>query len=131
MPDGMFSEVGAALRFLRESADLTQAELARRARVGKSQLSKYESGKELPKLESLGKLLGVLETEPLTLFYTAHLLQHRQRIVPVALLLATRPPGRDPALESFRKLFDQFLESFEILVQSRLGAAAAATPEAP
>ncbi|HKH48436.1 MAG TPA: helix-turn-helix transcriptional regulator [Thermoanaerobaculia bacterium] len=127
----MFAEVGAALRFLRESVDLTQAELARRARVGKSQLSKYESGKELPKLESLGKLLAVLETEPLILFYTAHLLQHRERIVPVALLLATRPPGRDPALESFRKLFDQFLESFEVLVRSRLGATPSSTEEPP
>jgi len=131
MPGGMFAEVGTTLRLLREAANLTQAELARRARVGKSQLSKYESGKELPKLESLAKLLAALGTEPLTLFHTAHFLRHRAEVSPVALLLTTKPPGKDPALESFRKLFDQFLESFEVLVRSRLGAAVAAPPEDP
>jgi len=121
MPVAMFAEVGSTLRFFREAAGLSQAELARRARVGKSQLSKYESGKELPKLDSLAKLLEALGTEPLPLFYTAHLLRHREKISPMALLMTTQPPGRDPALESFRKLFDQFLESFEVLVRSRLG----------
>jgi transcriptional regulator with XRE-family HTH domain len=123
MAAGPFAEVGGALRLLRESSGLTQAELARRAKIGKSQLSKYESSKELPKLESLAKLLEVLETEPLILFYSAHLLRHRERLVPAALLLSTRMPGGDAALESFRKLFNEFLVVYETLLQTRMGVA--------
>ena len=61
---GMFADLGSALRLLREAAGLTQAELAQKAGMGKSQLSKYENGKELPKLETLERLLEVLDTEP-------------------------------------------------------------------
>lgn len=57
----MFQNLGHALALLRELRGLSQAECARRAGVGKSQLSKYEKGKELPKLESLGKVLVVLD----------------------------------------------------------------------
>jgi transcriptional regulator with XRE-family HTH domain len=117
---GVFAELGSALRLLRESAGLTQAELARKTGMGKSQLSKYENGKELPKLETLERLLEVLGTEPLTLFYTAHLLKHRVEIGPASLLMTATPLLGDPALESFRRLFGHFLESFEILVASRL-----------
>ena len=117
---GMFSDLGSALRLLRESAGPAQAALARRAGPGKSQLSKYENGRELPKLESLERLLEVLDAEPATLFYTAHLLKHRAEISPASLLVTATPLAGDPALESFRRLFGHFLESFEILMASRL-----------
>ncbi len=117
---GMFSDLGSALRLLREAAGLTQGALAQKAGMGKSQLSKYENGKELPKLESLERLLEVLDAEPATLFYTAHLLKHRVEIAPAALLVTTTRPHNEPALESFRRLFGHFLESFEILMASRL-----------
>ena len=68
----MFAELGRTLRALRESKGISQAELARRAGLGKSQVSKYERGKELPQLVTLEKLLDALGAEPLTLFYTAH-----------------------------------------------------------
>ncbi len=116
----MFTEVGRALRLLREDAGLSQAELARRADIGKSQLSKYESGKELPKLATLARLLEGLETEPLTFFYSAHLFEHRAELAPATLLVTTTKPYEDPALESFRRLFGHFLESFEVLMASRL-----------
>ncbi len=119
MQVGMFAELGTTLRTLRESAGLTQAELARRAGMGKSQLSKYESGKELPKLPSLEKLLRVLDIEPLTLFHFAHLLKHRAEISPIGLMITTTPL-EDPALASFRRLFGHFLEAFEILMATRL-----------
>jgi transcriptional regulator with XRE-family HTH domain len=120
MQGGMFAELGTTLRSLRESAGLTQAELARRAGLGKSRLSKYESGKELPKLASLEKLLRVLGAEPLTLFYTAHLLKHRAEISPLGLMITTTPLLDDPALASFRRLFGHFLEAFEVLMATRL-----------
>jgi transcriptional regulator with XRE-family HTH domain len=71
----MFRNLGVALRVSREQRGLNQAEVARRARIGKSQLSKYERGKELPKLESLERILRVLESSVLGFFYTLHLLE--------------------------------------------------------
>jgi transcriptional regulator with XRE-family HTH domain len=53
----LFRHVGLVVRLLRELKGISQAELARQAGLGKSQLSKYEAGRELPKLDSLEKLL--------------------------------------------------------------------------
>jgi transcriptional regulator with XRE-family HTH domain len=119
MTSGMFAGLGSTLRLLREQAGLSQGELARNAGMGKSQISKYESGKEFPRLESLERLLDALGVEPLTFFYTAHLLKHRTEISPAAILVTTTPLLNDPALESFRSLFGHFLDSFEILIASR------------
>jgi transcriptional regulator with XRE-family HTH domain len=55
----MFENLGTALALLRGVCKFSQAEAARRAGVGKSQLSKYENGKELPKLDSLERVLSV------------------------------------------------------------------------
>ena len=57
---GMFTNLGLALARIRERRGVTQAKVARLAGIGKSQLSKYENGKELPKLDSLEKVLLVL-----------------------------------------------------------------------
>jgi transcriptional regulator with XRE-family HTH domain len=65
----MFERVGIAIRVLRELSGTSQAALARRAKIGKSQLSKYENGRELPKLDSLEKLLEALNVRPMMLFY--------------------------------------------------------------
>ncbi|HYU31858.1 MAG TPA: helix-turn-helix transcriptional regulator [Thermoanaerobaculia bacterium] len=119
MRGGMFAELGRTLRDLREAVGLTQAALARKAGVGKSQLSKYEQGKELPKLETLERLLVALGTDPLTLFYTEHLLRHRAEIFPVTVLMTTTQDLDDPALASFRRLFGHFLDAFEVLVATR------------
>jgi len=123
----MFAELGRTLRDLREAAGLSQAEVARKAGMGKSQLSKYERGKELPKLESLERLLAVLGTDPLTLFYTEHLLRHQAEISPTAFLVTTTPDIDDPALASFRRLFGHFLEAFEILMATRFRKGGQAT----
>jgi transcriptional regulator with XRE-family HTH domain len=56
----MFRNLGPALRLMREERGLSQSALAKAAGIGKSQLSKYESGRERPKLDSLEKLLTVL-----------------------------------------------------------------------
>ena len=119
MGGGLFAELGRTLRDLREAAGLTQAALARKAGVGKSQMSKYEQGKELPKLETLEKLLTALGTDPLTLFYTEHLRRHRAEISPITVLITTTPDLDDPALASFRRLFGHFLDAFEVLVATR------------
>jgi transcriptional regulator with XRE-family HTH domain len=56
----MFTNLGKALFRIRELRGMSQTAIARKAQIGKSQLSKYESGKELPKLESLERVLGAL-----------------------------------------------------------------------
>lgn len=71
---GGFSYVGPTLMLLRELTGKSQHEVAKGAGIGKSQLSKYENGKELPKLESLGRVLTALDLSPLAFFYAHHVL---------------------------------------------------------
>lgn len=70
----MFENVGNTLRLIRELRGKSQAGVARAAGMGKTQLSKYEGGKELPKLPSIARLLGVLEVGPFEFFYTMYLI---------------------------------------------------------
>jgi transcriptional regulator with XRE-family HTH domain len=70
----MFENVGKALTLIREIRGMSQAEVARRAGTGKSQISKYENGKELPKLDTLRNVLRALEIGHFEFFYTVHLI---------------------------------------------------------
>jgi transcriptional regulator with XRE-family HTH domain len=74
---GMFGNLGRTLSLLRELRGRSQAWVARAAGIGKSQLSKYENGKELPKLDSLEKVLNVLEVGHFEFFYTLYLVDRR------------------------------------------------------
>lgn len=74
---GMFINLGRTLSLLRELRGKSQARVAREAGIGKSQLSKYENGKELPKLDSLEKVLNVLEVGHFEFFYTLYLVDRR------------------------------------------------------
>jgi len=65
----MFDNLGRALYLLRDLRGLNQVTVARQAGLGKSQLSKYEAGKELPKLDSLAKVLSVLGIGPAQFFF--------------------------------------------------------------
>jgi transcriptional regulator with XRE-family HTH domain len=73
----VFANLGKTLSLLRDLRGLSQATLARKARIGKSQLSKYESGKDLPRLDSLQRVLGGLEVGYFELFYTLQLVDRR------------------------------------------------------
>jgi len=75
----MFSNFGRTLVLLRELQGKSQAKLAREAGIGKSQLSKYETGKELPKLESLAKVLSALGIGLLDLFSTLEVVDRRDK----------------------------------------------------
>jgi len=74
---GMFINLGKTLGLLRELRGKSQALVAREAGIGKSQLSKYENGKELPKLDSLEKVLKALEVGHFEFFYTLYLVDRR------------------------------------------------------
>lgn len=66
---GMFANLGKTLIRLRERRGFSQTAVARKAGIGKSQLSKYESGKELPKLDSLERVLTALGFDYCTFFW--------------------------------------------------------------
>ncbi|HYO16000.1 MAG TPA: helix-turn-helix transcriptional regulator [Thermoanaerobaculia bacterium] len=74
---GMFTNLGRTLSLLRELRGKSQSRVAREAGIGKSQLSKYENGKELPKLDSLEKVLNALEVGHFEFFYTLYLVDRR------------------------------------------------------
>jgi transcriptional regulator with XRE-family HTH domain len=125
----MFETLGLTLRVLRELTGGSQAELARKARIGKSQLSKYENGKELPKLESLRKITVALGTTPLVVFYVSFVLENAAEVTAglraEILHQATGSllTGRE-ALR-FRELFDHCLALHEAAVEARILAALA------
>lgn len=73
----MFANLGRTLSLLRELRGKSQARVAREAGIGKSQLSKYENGKELPKLDSLEKVLIALKVGYFEFFYTLYLVDRR------------------------------------------------------
>jgi transcriptional regulator with XRE-family HTH domain len=73
----MFANLGRTLSLLRELRGKSQARVAREAGIGKSQLSKYENGKELPKLDSLEKVLNALKVGYFEFFYTLYLVDRR------------------------------------------------------
>lgn len=74
---GMFKNLGRTLSLLRELRGKSQARVAREAGIGKSQLSKYENGKELPKLDSLEKVLNALRVGYFEFFYTLYLVDRQ------------------------------------------------------
>jgi transcriptional regulator with XRE-family HTH domain len=65
----VFSNLGKAISLLRQLRGRSQASVAREAGIGNSQLSKYESGKELPRLDSLERVLAALGVGYLELFH--------------------------------------------------------------
>ena len=120
----MFKSLGLTLRVLRELSGCSQAEIARKAQIGKSQLSKYETGKELPRLESLGKVIAVLGTTPLMVFYVSSVLERTGpssgglRADLLEQGAATFLHGRES--HCYRDLFDRFLTLFEAAAEARV-----------
>lgn len=96
----MWINLGSALSLLRELRGKSQARLAREAGIGKSQLSKYETGKEMPKLDSLEKVLHALEVGQYEFFYTLYLVDCRANDLRRADREAALAPGGSPALAS-------------------------------
>jgi transcriptional regulator with XRE-family HTH domain len=75
--ESMFANVGKALIRLRERTGLSQSAIARKAGCGKSQLSKYENGRELPKLDSLERVLDALGVNHVHFFWIVHTIEHQ------------------------------------------------------
>jgi transcriptional regulator with XRE-family HTH domain len=125
----MFGNLGRTLALLREMRGYSQLALSREARIGKSQLSKYENGRELPKLETLERVLSVLDVQPISFFYTVAMLDSlvdriddpEARMPPLPLPLTLLQPNLD---ELFSVTVGQFLRMYRLQteVQARLEA---------
>jgi transcriptional regulator with XRE-family HTH domain len=131
-PLGMFGNLGRTLGLLRELRGYSQLALSRRARIGKSQLSKYENGREMPKLETLERVLAVLDVQPISFFYTVAVLDgladrfqgcppDETELPPVPLPLTLLQPNLD---DVFAVTVRQFLRLYRLQteVQARLEA---------
>ena len=95
---GMFVNLGRTLSLLRELRGKSQARVAREAGIGKSQLSKYENGKELPKLDSLEKVLNALKVGYFEFFYTLYLVDRRAADLEPAAADGSQARGAEPPM---------------------------------
>lgn len=124
--DGMFRNLGLALSLLRELKRLNQVQLAREAGVGKSQLSKYENGRELPKLDSLERILRVLDLGHVEFFHTLDLIDQRERDLAAgvdserAARIATRGLLSEETESTFSRLTGTILDLHAKVVHDRL-----------
>ena len=113
----MFVNLGRTLGLLRELRGKSQARVAREAGIGKSQLSKYENGKELPKLDSLEKVLNALDVGHFEFFYTLYLLDDRaaelarlcEKGQPPSPLLKAHPLLSASTDQAFTRVFSDLL----------------------
>lgn len=113
----MFGNLGRTLALLREMRGYSQLALSREARIGKSQLSKYENGREMPKLETLERILRVLDVQPISFFYTVAMLD--------SLVDRLDAPHLQPGLDRlFSTTVGQFFRIYRLQteVQARLEA---------
>jgi transcriptional regulator with XRE-family HTH domain len=120
-----FSQLGPALRLSRDRAKISAAAVAQRAGIGKSQLSKYETGRELPKIDTLARILDVLGVEPLWLFYVMHLLSRENRSEPLRIELAllggcTAASVSQSEADAFKRVLDSLLDLHVLVVEQRI-----------
>lgn len=121
----MFANLGRALRVARETKGLSQGDLADRAKVGKSKISKYETGKELPKLDSLQRILEVLELEPYQLFYAMYRLNQGEESVSTPLDPMVQDPPSAGILPhsteaAFQNLWSALFSTYNAVVTDRM-----------
>jgi len=124
-PEGarFFRQLGIALRVMRHRRGLSVAQFGKRSGVGKSQVSKYENGKELPKLGTLARILDALEVEPIWFFYLMYQLSHEK--APDSLhfdLLALGGRGAhisEDLKNGFQALFRSLLEVHSLMAAKR------------
>ncbi len=70
-------EIGHALRRLRQLRRMTQAQVAERSGCSKSQVSGYERGKSMPRVETLFRLLAAMDWRLLDFGHAVeHVKQH-------------------------------------------------------
>jgi transcriptional regulator with XRE-family HTH domain len=116
----LFQHVGLAIKIFREHAGLSQAAVATQAGIGKSQLSKYESGKEYPKLDSLGRVLIVLGVTPFSFFHVTDFLDRAKKgVTSIDQLGGFWVQLGPPALGSAEDAFGCLMRSLFTFIQAK------------
>lgn len=121
-----FAAVGPALRILRARAKLSGTAVARSAAMGKSQLSKYETGRELPRMETLAKILDATGVEPLWFFYLVHQLSREDFTESLRSDLFRLRSGAGSPLapseeEGFRRHLETLFDLHSAVLKARIG----------
>lgn len=123
-----FRNLGTALLLLRTFTRKSQQQVAREVGCGKSQLSKYESGRELPKLDTLDRLLPALGTSSLSLFFLVSVLDGIEEPAPAGrwphepLLRSILPAFGQPDEAALGRLLTSLMRSFLDGQEERLAA---------
>jgi len=120
LPEEMFGSIGLTLKLLRKRRGWRQEDLAGRVGMSKTQVSKYETGGELPKLESLGRLLAALEVQ-LDGFFAMVASVHRLGEEGLAGIPGTASPSVD---EAFKSVYRTLLEHQRAVVREELSGTA-------
>jgi transcriptional regulator with XRE-family HTH domain len=116
-----FQQVGAAIRLLREERGVSLRRLAELSSSGRSQLSKYENGKELPRLDSLARVLDALGVEPLKFFYLAGRLSRGVSDAEIGEEMLRAEARRSPGSQTFKKLLDAVIEAHTAYIETGMG----------
>jgi len=119
LPGEMFGSIGLTLKLLRKRRGWKQEDLARRVGMSKGQVSKYETGGELPKLDSLGRLLAALEVQ-LDGFFIMVAIVHRLGEDGRAGIPGTASPSVD---EAFKSVYRTLLDLQRAVVREEIGGA--------
>ena len=77
----MFANLGNTLALIRHLRGKSQAQVARDAGIGRSKLSKYENGTELPGLDPLSRLLKALDISLHEFLFTLALVDERASLL--------------------------------------------------
>lgn len=89
--------------------------------MGKSQISKYENGRELPKLENLGKIIAALDTAPQNFFRVVALLDETSKIdAPPPASLPESGVLPPKIAESFRTLSALLVDLQDVIARDLL-----------
>lgn len=121
-PEAMavFSRIGPAIRLTREEQGLSLSALAAICGTSKSRLSKYETGKELPKLESLARILDALGLAPLTIFYWAARLARGVSHADLQEEMLHAEARRDAGSQPFEALLSATFEAYRAYLEARM-----------
>ena len=117
----MFAHLGPALVLLRELRGKSQARVGREAGIGKGQLSQYETGGELPKLDSLERVLTAIGVGHLALFSMLDLVDRRADLFP-QVNPSPAPNGILPqeAVGAFKRIVGELVHLQTLLVAEAL-----------
>jgi transcriptional regulator with XRE-family HTH domain len=114
----MLRNIGKALAMIRRQRGLSQYALASRCKMGRSQISKYEAGREIMKLDTLDRLLSALHLDPEKFFGFMRSLDESVGTQRPARGRRADQPVLDEAFENLRLAIDKLQQAVELSPRS-------------